>query len=178
MWRGWLVVVGLGGCRIGFGVLPLPTDSAPDAELIDDAAGADSVSIGCPANYVQLDMGPSRYRALDNSMTWLTSEQMCEADGNHLVIPDTGPELMIVASYLATQNIWTGVTDRKTIGTFLKVTGGPATYLPWDSGEPDATALECAYIDALTITLADQDCTSGRRGVCECDGAAADPATY
>lgn len=161
------------GCRIGFG----GDHAGRDAAARFDAA-LDGAPIVCPASYVTLGTLPSRYLPIDNSLTWLVAEQACEADGHHLVIIDDATELSRVAASLAGQNIWTGVTDRKTIGTFLEVTGGAASYLPWDTSEPDATALECTFLDGLSLKLADQDCTSGRRAVCECDGNAVDPATY
>lgn len=77
---------------------------------------------------------------------------------------------------LVTQNIWIGVTDRITEGMYLRVTGGVQTYLPWGIGEPDAE--DCIYIDGLTAQLVAQGCSSGRRYICECDGAPADPSSY
>jgi hypothetical protein len=185
-----LAAAALGGCRFGFDANPrmdAATSSGAsdgrDASTTDDGSipdtpSADSAPLTCPGSYIALDTSSSRYRSIDTSMTWLQSQQACESDGHHLVVLETSSELALVATTLSTQNIWTGVTDRKTVGTFLRVTGGAATYLPWDSSEPDLAGLECTFIDGLTLKLGDQDCGSGRRAVCECDGLPVDPTTY
>jgi hypothetical protein len=95
-----------------------------------------------------------------------------------MVVVDTAVELTAIVGLLPGQNIWTGVTDRIAVGTFRKVTGPNATYLPWDASEPDASATECVYIDSVTLKFSDQDCGSGRRYVCECDGVAVDLTSY
>jgi hypothetical protein len=174
----------LAGCRIGFGegeeirddAARIDEDAATDA--MNDASPDSTTQLTCPGTYTTIAGQTSKYRAINNSMVWLTSEQLCEADGTHLVIIDDAAELTGVTGLLAGQNIWTGVTDRIAVGTFRKVTGPNASYLPWDTSEPDATAAECLFIDSVTLKFADQDCTSGRRAVCECDGAAVDPASY
>jgi hypothetical protein len=44
--------------------------------------------------------------------------------------------------------------------------------------EPYVSAAECVFMDSLSSRFADQDCASGRRVVCECDGVAVDPTSY
>jgi len=177
------------GCRLGFDESrsdirdargddgPGDDDAHSDGNVGTDAA-IDAAPVVCPGNYITLGVGTSVYRLETNSVDWLSAEQSCEADGQHLVVVDDVVELSAVAAAISGQNIWIGVTDRKAIGTWLKVTGGTATYLPWDSSEPDLAALECVYIDALTLKLVDQGCGSGRRAVCECDTVAPDPTSY
>ena len=99
-------------------------------------------------------------------------------DGTHLAIVDSTAEITGVMGLVPGQNVWLGTTDRLVIGTFRHVTGATPTFLPWDTSEPDATALECVYSDSVTMKLSDQGCTSGRRYVCECDGVPADTASY
>jgi hypothetical protein len=169
-----VVMLALAGCRFHFD--ETGTDAAINGSDID--ASGDGAMLQCPASYVMLGTQSSRYLAIDNSVVWLTAEQMCEADGAHLVIIDDATEQSLVFQTLPAQNIWLGVTDRVAIGSFRKVTGGAATFLPWDGGEPDVAAAECVYMDSLTSRFADQDCASGRRAVCECDGAAADATSY
>jgi hypothetical protein len=186
-WLPIVAVAAVGGCRIGFDANPridaavtsdAPDATAPEDGSVEDTLAADAAPLVCPGNYVALDTSASRYRSIDNSMTWLAAQQMCETDGHHLAVLDTSGELALVAATLPAQNIWTGVTDRKVIGTFLRVTGGAATYLPWGTSEPDLAGLECTFVDGLTFQLGDQDCSSGRRAVCECDGLTVDASTY
>jgi hypothetical protein len=176
------VLVLLAGCRLGFDESTPQRDSGSVIDGLSqtsDASGAsDGTQLACPGTYAAVGGLTSKYRGIDNSMGWLTSEQLCEGDGTHLVVIDNAAELTAIPGLLPGQNIWTGTTDRLVIGTFHHVTGANATFLDWDSSEPDATALECVFIDALTVKLGDQDCGSGRRAVCECDGLAVDPSSY
>lgn len=154
-----------------------------DAAIADTDATADArldstTSATCPPSYVTVGGQTSKYRGLTNSIVWLSAEQTCETDGTHLVIVDNAAELTAMTNLIPGQNLWIGVTDRKTIGAFLAVTGPSAAYLPWDASEPDGSAAECVFIDSLTLKMADQGCGSGRRAVCECDGVPADPTSY
>ena len=179
-----LLVVCLAACRLGFdrveGGDDIAGDDAPPGDAARDGAsdGADASSLSCPANYMVLVgvQNNSRYRVSHNSREWDEAEAACEADGHHLAIPDNASELTAMYTALITQNIWIGVTDRVVEGTYRTVTGGIQTYLPWGLGEPDTD--DCIFIDGLTTQLVAQDCDSGRRYICECDGAAAVPTSY
>jgi len=175
------VLVLLAGCRFGFDETTTGDGGATGdggSQTGDANGAADGIQLSCPASYTTVAGLTSEYRAIDNSMGWLVSEQLCETDGTHLVVIDNATELTTIPGLLPGDNIWVGTTDRLVIGTFRHVTGPTATFLDWDASEPDATALECVFIDSLTIKLADQDCTSGRRAVCECDGIAVDTSSY
>ncbi len=182
-----VLVVCLAACRLGFDRVDDGDDTAGnDAPLGDgttdtrDGAidGGDAASLACPGTYVVLPgvQNNSRYRVINNSSRWDVAEAACEAEGHHLAIPDDASELTAMYTALITQNIWIGVTDRVVEGTFRTVTGGIQTYLPWSPGEPDEE--DCVFIDGLTTQLVAQDCDSGRRYICECDGAPANPASY
>ena len=153
-------------------------DGGTDRDGGSTDATIDGAMLACPGSYTLLlgALNSSRYRVVDNSTDWTVAEAACEADGHHLAIPDNASELTALYTALVTQNIWIGVTDRITEGTYRRVTGGVQTYLPWGIGEPDID--DCLYIDGLTTQLVAQSCDSGRRYICECDGAAADPASY
>lgn len=193
--RGWLVIAALGaGCRFGFDEAGR-RDSGAGGELSggDPDAGGDGATDGsvdasgeagldalpvCPVTYNAVAGQTSLYRAVSSTSDWLAAEQACEADGAHLAVIDTAAEKASLVALLPGQNAWTGVTDRKVVGQWLKVTGGTATYLPWDVSEPDAANLECVQLDGVTTLFGDQGCSSGRRYICECDGAAALASTY
>lgn len=175
MWSGWCALAVIAGCRVNFDDLradDAPAGDAPSADAAPDAA------LLCPASYITVAGQTSRYRAVNNSLGWLAAEMACEADGTHLWIPDTAAEKSMIVALLPGQNVWTGITDRRTVGQWLRVTGGAQTYLPWENGEPDIQQPECVRLDSLTTQLGDQDCGSGGRYVCECDGAPAMPSAY
>lgn len=194
----WVRAVGLicavGGCRFGFdastradaagdddGDAPANGDAAPDGvpdAAPDAVATPDASALTCPTGYLPLAGETSMYKAITTTDAWLAAEQACETDGTHLVVIDTASELAMMVALIPVQNLWVGVTDRKVIGQWLKVTGGVAAYLPWDTAEPDAANLECVQLSGVTTKLGDQGCSSGRRYVCECDGAPAMPSTY
>jgi hypothetical protein len=170
-------------CRVNFDELQAGDAAPADQAGPGDGAGADGpmtdggpdAALVCPGTYVTVAGETSKYRAVNNSSDWLSAEQACEAEGTHLWIPDTAAEIAMMTALLPAQNLWTGITDRRTVGQWLRVTGGTHTFLPWEAGEPDLSAPECVRMDGLTTQLVDQGCSSGGRYICECDGAAADP---
>lgn len=184
------LVVCVAACRLGFDRLgdDVPGGDAPGGDSGTDGSSGDGgggtdgaidgTMLSCPGTYTMLvgAVSNSRYRVVDNSSDWDSAEAACEADGHHLAIPDDATERDAMYNALVTENIWIGVTDRITEGTYLSVTGGTATYLPWGAGEPDAE--DCVYIESLSMMYRAQGCGSGRRYICECDGAPADPASY
>ena len=182
----------LAGCRFGFdsgtsrdAAAPDP-DADGDAVALDaeidastvDAPGPDTGPASCPSGYVTVVSESSKYRAVNATSDWLGAEQDCETDGTHLWIPDSANEGAQMVVLVPAQNLWVGVTDRKVLAQWLRVTGGIQTYLPWGNNEPSAAALECVVFDGNTTQLGDQGCNSGHRYVCECDGAAAVASTY
>lgn len=180
----WLVIAGLiGGCRFGFE--SSGRDASVDGSSFpDDGRRRDGHEEeghdgpGACAGYVTLPGEASRYQVLPADREWAEAEAACESDGAHLVVLDGPNEKNQLVALVPAQSVWLGVTDRKVLGQWLKVTGGVATYLPWGASEPDAVSLECVLLDGLTVGLADQSCTTDRRAVCECDGTLANPATY
>lgn len=174
------------GCRLGFepearhdaGAVTSDADAGgASSDGASDGSSADSVSFTCPQAYASIAGTTSKYRFISTSEVWLAAESACEADGWHLAIPDGVVELNILADAAPGTNLWIGVTDRLAVGSWETVTGSTATYLPWEASEPDASAAECVQL-VPTFEIADQDCTSGRRAFCECDGLAADPSSY
>ena len=86
------------GCRLGFDESQSEIRDAQrdDAGASDDAtdgnggsdAGNDAAPVVCPGNYITLGVGTSVYRLETNSVPWLSAEQSCETDGQHLVVVD------------------------------------------------------------------------------------------
>ena len=186
--RAWLLICALAapGCRFGF-----DDASRKDGGTIggDDAAGdgmnpspdatIDSGPALCPQGYNPVVNETSRYLVVPGgTMDWLLAEQTCESQGTHLLVLDSANEKAMMIALLPITSLWTGVTDRKVVGQWLKVTGGVASYLPWANSEPDGTDPECVQLEDVGTNLRDQDCGSGRRVICECDGLPAMPSTY
>ncbi len=178
------------GCRFGFddagskdsGPIDANEDAATDGTNDPDAgsdAAIDASVTLCPVDYLPVVNETSKYRVLPGgTMGWLVAEQTCEAQGTHLVVLDSANEKAMMVSLLPATSMWTGVTDRKVVAQWVKVTGGEAAYLPWAASEPDEQNLECVQLEDLSTQLRDQGCLSGRQAICECDGLPAMPSTY
>lgn len=130
--------------------------------------------------YVSVGTQSAMYKVvLSTSLDWLAAEQQCELDGTHLWIPDSALEKTEVLALAPGENLWTGVTDRISLGQFVRVTGGMQTYLPWEPGEPDIDVLQrCIQIDSQMGLFGDHECPDQREYICECDGVAVVAGTY
>ncbi|MCX5748574.1 MAG: C-type lectin domain-containing protein [Proteobacteria bacterium] len=162
-----IVIALVGACSFqGTGdVLP---DSALDARLdavgpTQDAPGADGMMC-------------TGYFASVNSTSWTGAEATCEALGGHLAILGDATEAATVAA-LAGASVWVGVTDRRTKGTWLDVTGARDPYLPWAPTEPSKGPKDhCVLLVGIQVDAS--DCGAKHRYVCECDGLVVDPGSY
>jgi hypothetical protein len=154
-----------------------PADAAPDAMV--DASPPDART--CPAGYSPIAGGPaaSSYRVVGGVTQWRAAEVDCEDDGfgTHLAVIDDAAEMAAV-DVLQTGAHWVGASDRITEGAFLAVTGGPALFLPWDTGQPNnAFGQDCVEASENGL-FNDLQCGAFRQFVCECDGVPADPAAF
>lgn len=176
----WLWVLPLVGCgRLAFD----PRDRGNDA-AIDDAvdSSVDSVvAIECTLpGYSQIGNSCYRLAFLGDALEvlWPAAEAACEADaeGAHLAIVDNAAEATMLGGMLGTvADAWVGTSDRKTEGTYLEVTGEPASFLGWGAAEPDGAG-DCGKI--REDGLADGDCALVDDYICEFDGRIVDPNAF
>ena len=150
--------------------LDAAVDAAPDAAP-DAAADAPPDADPCPAGYAAIAGAPpgSQYRLVTATAKWLDAEAACEADGlAHLVVLDDDSERDAVRGALD-GDMWTGVSDRVSEGTFFKVTTGIATYLPWLGGEPNDLGNEdCVELNAFADAhWNDAVCGDSKSFICE-----------
>lgn len=151
----------------------------PDASPTPDAALADGAlpdspmpdgASGCPASYVALPgAGTHRYRKVATSAGWSSHMTACAIDGSnaYLAIPDTAAEL---TALVADGDIWVGISDSTTEGTYQTVRGAIATFLPWGSSEPDNNGnQDCVGAIMLTSRIETLSCTTMRPALCECE---------
>jgi hypothetical protein len=191
------VVIGLlGGCGFSPGNgatgdgAPDATSTTPDAGNAADGA-ADAArpdARDCGPAYAEVAGGQtgSRYRFVDLDAQWLDAEAACEIDGAHLVVLGDAAERDAMLGVVGTVNVWIGVTDRIVELAWLDVTGAPATFLPWATGEPSTNPNhDCLVMRAgqtaengnFNAKSCDNDLTPPSY-LCECDGVAADPTSY
>jgi hypothetical protein len=142
--------------------------ASPDAG-VDAPPDAGIDAKVCPAAYAPLAGAPHVYRAITNAHNWDQQKSNCAGDGGYLAIPDDLGELTAILTLNGANEIWVGLTDSVTEGTFLTVLGAPAVFLPWDTGEPNNTNnSDCARAKP-DLKLADDRCSVAYRAVCECE---------
>ena len=165
------------GCRFdlpGIGIdAPVDTSGGGSDALPPDGPPA------CPADYMALPGGPTGhlYKKAPTNQNWTNQDDYCRSTSGraYLAVPDDGSELTALHT-LAGGTSWVGISDRVTEGSYVKVTGGPATFLPWatGAGEPDNPGAgggqDC--IAATATNFSTENCSgtgSDRPAVCECN---------
>lgn len=151
---------------------------SPDARSIDAPPAADAPidAFACPATYLAITGQTSRYRTVTQAKTWTQAEADCEADGvgNHLAVIDDATEENAVDA-LTGASIWFGLSDLKTEGSALWVTGAAPSYTA-TVGSKNSSVYDCAGI--YRHQWAWGDCATLIPYVCECDGIPAQPTAY
>jgi hypothetical protein len=185
--RALLILVVASGCSklLGFEGLaePAPTDGRdPDSQITSDGPVDGATDPVCPASYTKV--GTSSYRYVSNqAIPWLSAEDACVLDGTntHLIVLDDDAERTTVQMVID-KNVWIGLSDRVTEGTFVPVTDQQTNYPPelgppWAAGQPDNAGPNenCVQLLETTGELEDVACGNGRAYICECDGFPEDP---
>lgn len=146
----------------------------PDGGVVDTMP-IDTGGGGCPSTYESVNGGQGNhvYRTITQLDDWDAQKAACAADGPnaYLVIPDDANELNAVSTlFMQTMTFWIGVTDAQTEGTFLTVKGAPATFLPWQTGQPnDVGNSDCVEASRTAHTYNDRTCATQERAICECE---------
>ena len=158
-----LVLTGCG--RIGFDPFgSASVDAAKDGVSIDVGNGGENAPAACLMNqaYTTRPGLTNRYREGTALVTWSAARDACIVDGADLWVPNTALEAMTLTGD------WVGITDAANEGVWLTVKGMPATFLPWDTNQPDGGTQENCGRNQGT-TFEDRDCSDLRDYVCECD---------
>src|SRR6185295_3771290 len=80
--------------------------------------------------------GGHRYVLSDASLTWADAEAYAQTLGGHLVTVDDASEQQWLTQNFGPLNVWIGLTDRDSEGSWAWSSGAAANYLNWGSGEP------------------------------------------
>lgn len=177
--RRWLPLLGLlAACGFTGQDGPGTGSASPDGVL----------PIACPTSYTATVVA-GIYRVVTTPATWEAARADCRADGptTHLVVLGGDDERIAVRALLATGDVWLGVSDRVTTGTWRWVTtedtrGYPSNTRgtpPWKADKPDDGddgAQDCAEMQP-SGQWDDKRCTDEINAyVCECDANAEAPA--
>ena len=80
----------------------------------------------------------SRYLVTDTAMTWSNAQAYAESIGGYLVtINDASEEQWLKQTFGTTQELWIGLSDKETEGTFKWASGEAVEYTNWVPNEPN-----------------------------------------
>lgn len=171
------------GCGFEHGSLnggSTPTADAP-ADPTDGSIDDTPPAARCPDFYV------SGYRITTTLTTWLDAEHACEADSQgltHLVVFDDDGERAAIALVIQpVGDAWVGIV-RDPGGNapwpWRYVTGGAATFAPWESSEPNNMSGDqyVAVLRQSSSLMYDYGALNLEYAVCECDKKPAVNADY
>ncbi|HLL25496.1 MAG TPA: C-type lectin domain-containing protein [Kofleriaceae bacterium] len=173
------VLVFLGACGFETQLSPArDLDAAPpsDARLTTDAPPPTDAPLPkvCAAAYVTV-MGAgttSKYRRVQTPSLWTVGKANCEADGGHLVIPETTTEAIAVGAFLdpldSDPYYWAGILDPQLDGTWTTVTNQPFPTITWGGGDPDKRPGEIYMLVRTTGAFYDWFSDAKQEFVCEC----------
>jgi parallel beta-helix repeat protein len=85
----------------------------------------------------QFNPGTGHFYQVVLGQTWLDAEAYAQSVGGHLVtINDQAEEAWLEATF-PDQDLWIGLTDQATEGTWVWASGEAVTYSHWCAGQPD-----------------------------------------
>lgn len=150
-----LLALALFACgRIGFG---FDEEASRDADIIAN----------CPAGYTPVFGGPAlAYGPVQPATRWVDATMTCLGEGTRVAVPSSRFEALVLVDHANVNGVWVGVSQLDTPGVWTTAYGMAASYLPWDSAEPNGSG-DCVLMDDLG-ELADSACTNADNFVCEC----------
>ncbi|MBX3159133.1 MAG: C-type lectin domain-containing protein [Deltaproteobacteria bacterium] len=123
----------------------------------------------CPDSYAPIGGSAHVYRLRATVTDWVAHRDTCAGEGGFLAIPDDQAELDLLADLAAGNDLWVGVHETGAVDVYETVLGAPATFLPWDTGQPDgAGPADCVRLSAQSRRYRDDRCNLNRRAICEC----------
>lgn len=136
-----------------------------------DAGTDGSMSAGCPSPYAAVAGSAHLYKRLPNT-TWYDARSDCKltSASAYLAVPDDATELMNLATAAEGPPFWVGIDDQAVKGSFVTQKNAPATFLPWEPGEPDQSNPPMECVSAVSATqIATDKCYTMMTAVCECE---------
>lgn len=185
-WAG-VIFAGLSGCSALFDLsAPVRERDGSIDDASEDAPRSDALpdvmvdGPACPSNYMEI--GNRRYRLATNNASWTNAATDCADDGvnTHLAVISNSAELTLVnATYSMENEVWIGLSDLVTDGTFLWVTVEDTMGYPPASGAPwQNLGTDPCVILKVPDGLNTKDCGLNKHYLCECDTYADDPSRY
>jgi hypothetical protein len=202
VWR-TVLLLGLAGCDLLFGLEHLEPDTQSADAAVDDArrdgrvigdAPVDAViqtHSSCPSGFTK-PYENSSYTYVDTPMSWYDALTYCKSLDDptstkrvHLPVLTSDMErsthlyVMVVGS---ASEYWIGLSDTAVEGVYQWVTDEQVDYptaSAWGTGEPsEGPADDCVRVAYSNNDLDSIACATPSRFVCECDDHAYDPLHY
>ncbi len=108
------------------------------------------------------------YRAFDNAVSFAEARQQCEDDGAFLAVINDEDENEYVFGLLG-RDVWIGLTDEETEGTFVWLNGDELAYDNWAEEEPNNSRNREDFTELVDDgTWNDIDSNDPNRFICEC----------
>ncbi len=143
-----------------------PGEPGTDAGV--DVPVDSTLSAGCPADYAPIAGSAHSYKVL-GSVAWDQAASECKLTSltAYLAVPGDDAELTNLAT-IAPLPFWIGLDDQASHGDFVTQNGDPATFLPWQRGQPGPESESC--VDVITPTkIGTGTCETQHVAICECD---------
>lgn len=160
-------------CGCGFEIRTSDGDAGVDAATDSSVDAKPDAFVQLPAcmispSYANGPEAGHRYRKLEGRDRD-SAFDACSADGAHLVVIDTAAEGMHVRSLAGSDNVWIGLDDLETEGTFRWVTGKALGYEHFEGLEPNDSGVEDCTMQNTDETWNDTNCGDTVAAVCECE---------
>ncbi|XP_072021898.1 C-type lectin domain family 19 member A-like, partial [Amphiura filiformis] len=109
------------------------------------------------------------YNYVAIAKSWSDAEIYCNNQyGAHLVSIHSSAENSFVNGISGSYNVWIGLSDQATEGTFKWSDGSQVNYAHWDLGEPNGGGAEnCGHLWSHSVTWNDSICSSKKIFVCK-----------
>uniref|UniRef100_UPI0011774F71 DNRLRE domain-containing protein n=1 Tax=Calothrix rhizosoleniae TaxID=888997 RepID=UPI0011774F71 len=134
------ILRGGGGNDVIFG------DVGDDIIYGEDEFDDGSVTPVIPEGYTYYTYGQSTY-VLSSATTWEAAQTEAQSLGGNLVtINDAAEEDWLKQTFGTSEELWIGLTDKDTEGTFTWASGEAVTYTNWVPGEPNSHSTSSDYV--------------------------------
>ena len=119
----------------------IPAEGGTTGELLSTfqvtvSEELDAETVNTPI-YDYVTYGGHTY-VLTSSMTWANVAALADDLGGHVVTVDDQAEQDFLYSTFGTQDLWIGINDAQTEGTWVWADGTPVDYTHWAGGEPNS----------------------------------------
>jgi len=157
-----------GQCTAG----DLPTDSGVDTTTDGPTDGPTDAPpdtpVGCNGDFNTITNGNTahKYKLISTPTDWVAQQNtVCAQQSSYMAIPDDAAELQAIYDLAGQNDLWVGVNDRITEGTFRDTKNNLYTALPVTGNKVPDDCVHTANGTSLDVV----GCGDSKITVCECE---------